>query len=344
MKHTKRLVALMLCLVTFFTAITLTSCSNNVPDDTTEDTELTVGDVVDDEGNEMVSGKVYAMAKTMSFSAPSMLSNTARAGITLEATVLPLTATNRKVDWSVSWLDSGSGNASDYITVTPQSDGSNIATVTCNKAFSSRIVITVTSRDNPDAKASCTVDYKKRLTSYNLSFFGTSKSVSPLGTASVSLSSSNQSVYGSGVPTATYGTGTVAGDNVSLGSVIAFDPSGMANMLKNYYTSTVRPTLPLAMQTAIDGNIDSYVYACGEMTAKMAINATGTTFKEMVTPLVQLAIFSRTQDYFTSLISSTPIAKIRLGDKNDESSWGEISIYISDGVFSVALNDEALVV
>lgn len=57
---------------------------------------------------------------------------------TLTATVLPLTAPDRRVDWSVEWLYNAEGEnavASDYVQVIPTEDGSLIAEVRCYKAF-----------------------------------------------------------------------------------------------------------------------------------------------------------------------------------------------------------------
>ena len=57
---------------------------------------------------------------------------------TLTATVLPADAPNKAVDWSIAWADGdsrASENISDYITVTPASDGALTATVTCKKSF-----------------------------------------------------------------------------------------------------------------------------------------------------------------------------------------------------------------
>lgn len=57
---------------------------------------------------------------------------------TLTAVVLPEDAPNKAVDWSIAWADGdsrASENISDYITVTPASDGALTATVTCKKSF-----------------------------------------------------------------------------------------------------------------------------------------------------------------------------------------------------------------
>ena len=90
------------------------------------------------------------------------------APVTLSATVLPETATDKTVDWAVAFVNPSSEWASgktvtDYVTVTPSSDGAATATVQCLEDFGEQIVVTVTSRDNPEATAQCTVDFAKRI-------------------------------------------------------------------------------------------------------------------------------------------------------------------------------------
>lgn len=85
---------------------------------------------------------------------------------TITATLLPEGATG-EVDWAVAWQNAESTWASgkaitDYVTVTPTSDGALTATVTALKAFGEKVVITVTSRSNPQAQAQCVCDYAKR--------------------------------------------------------------------------------------------------------------------------------------------------------------------------------------
>ena len=78
---------------------------------------------------------------------------------TLTATVTPSTATNKLVDWEIAWGDEGkSETVTDYVTVTPASDGSTTATVACKKAFEGNIVITVTTRES-GYQATCIVTF-----------------------------------------------------------------------------------------------------------------------------------------------------------------------------------------
>ena len=141
-------------------------------DDKQEDTEQTAvneqATVVDGEGNAMVSGKTYAMPQRMVFAATAAEAVTASEGITLTATVSPETADNKAVDWGVSFVNPSSSWASgktvtDYVTVTPSSDGALTANVNCLQAFGEQIKVTVISCVNPEAKAECTLDYARRI-------------------------------------------------------------------------------------------------------------------------------------------------------------------------------------
>lgn len=96
---------------------------------------------VDGDGNEMESGKTYAMPANMIFASAAAEQTD---GITLQATITPETAENKTVDWSVSFVNPTSAwasgkTASDYVTVTPTSDGALTATVNCLKAFGSKL-------------------------------------------------------------------------------------------------------------------------------------------------------------------------------------------------------------
>ena len=60
-------------------------------------------------------------------------------------------------DTSDSWSEGKT--VTDYVTVTPTSDGALTANVECLKDFGAQVKVTVTSRDNTDVKANCLVDY-----------------------------------------------------------------------------------------------------------------------------------------------------------------------------------------
>ena len=96
------------------------------------------------------------------------ISPMAESAYQLTATITPDNATNKAVDWAVAFVEPLSEWATgktvtDYVTVTPASDGALTANVECLQAFGKQIKITVTSRDNKDIKAECTVDFAKRI-------------------------------------------------------------------------------------------------------------------------------------------------------------------------------------
>ena len=66
------------------------------------------------------------------------------------ATVTPADAPDKSVDWAVVWDENASRagmNISEYVTVVPNSDGSNVATVYCHKPFTGDFIyLTVTTR------------------------------------------------------------------------------------------------------------------------------------------------------------------------------------------------------
>lgn len=92
----------------------------------------------------------------------------AETAYTLTATITPADATNKAVDWTVAFANPSSAWANgktvtDYVTVTPESDGALTANVECLQDFGEQIIVTVTSRENDDISANCTVDYRKKV-------------------------------------------------------------------------------------------------------------------------------------------------------------------------------------
>ncbi len=120
-------------------------------------------------GLQIVNGNSHAMA--LYSAAPEVKENNV---ITqqLTAHITPADADNQRVTWSVAWQNPESEFATgktvtDYVTVTPESDGSLTATVTCLKDFGEKIVVEVRCEDvdingeHPFATAVC--DYLQRV-------------------------------------------------------------------------------------------------------------------------------------------------------------------------------------
>ena len=99
--------------------------------------------------------------------------------LTITATVSPdNSADNTGLDWSMAFKNPSSAWATgktlaDYMTLTPSGTnvaGSKTVSVKCLKPFGEQIVITATSQDNPEVKATCTADFAQRIESATLKF------------------------------------------------------------------------------------------------------------------------------------------------------------------------------
>ena len=180
-KMTKRILAIVLCALMVFTCFIVTSCS---PEDQNTDNSSTgtsnnndknivplddVPDVATMDGTPMVSNTAYAMSCSgMVFATPTAYSRTASEGITLQASVEPSFATKTAVDWSVSFANPESSWATgktvtDYVTITPISDGSLTATLECVAPFGEQIIVKVTSRENAEISDTCPLEYMRRV-------------------------------------------------------------------------------------------------------------------------------------------------------------------------------------
>ena len=144
---------------------------------------------VDENGNELENGKVHDLPKGLAFRSATSLAHGEYDAVTVKATVKPENATYKEVDWAIAWdqekitaqedvwnswwnVEGSSSELSAYLTITPTTDGSTTATVKCLKPFGVPAIITVTSRNNPNAKATCQVDFVKRIVSAEFAFSG----------------------------------------------------------------------------------------------------------------------------------------------------------------------------
>lgn len=165
------------------------------------------------------------------------ISPLAESAYTLTATITPDDASNKAVDWAVSFVNAESEWAAgktvtDYVTVTPTADGALTANVECLEAFGEQVTVTVTSRDNAEATASCTVDYAKRMTDATVTLTGDNalagqpnvvvNSGSSVGIIRSSFVADNVGYNSSISPT--YSVGTVD-DDFTESVVLRFHPS-----------------------------------------------------------------------------------------------------------------------
>lgn len=95
--------------------------------------------IVTDDGSD--KGEVVNQTRVLLSSTPFALSSTDERGVNtvskkITATVLPVDAPDKSVDWSIEWCIPIEGElVTDYLTVTPDSDGSLTATITAYKGF-----------------------------------------------------------------------------------------------------------------------------------------------------------------------------------------------------------------
>ena len=135
------------------------------------------GAVIDTEIGNSPSMRLTATRLMSSEYEANGVSAQAESAYTLTATITPADAANKKLNWTVTFKNASSTWATgktvtDYVTVTPSSDGALTAVVENKAAFGEQILVKATSRDNANATASCTVDYNQKVTGYAFTLDG----------------------------------------------------------------------------------------------------------------------------------------------------------------------------
>lgn len=145
----KKFLTIILTVIIAVGAVFVVGCSSEQPSNTTSNNENAL----------RVQSVRMSMASPMTVTGSD---GTQYIEKSLTATVLPSTAPNRKVDFSVMWGENASRASepiSDYITVVQESDGSATAKVRCHKSFGDdKIIIKVITRDGGFTDI-CTVSF-----------------------------------------------------------------------------------------------------------------------------------------------------------------------------------------
>ena len=146
-------IAVLLALTLIGAAVFVFGKGDDTPADTETETTSPEGeapavlklDTVSTEGVSLSFMKLSAPAAPMMKAASGAYLSTQ-----VTATVLPADAPDKTVDWSVEWASDATRAGSEvenYVTVVPNSDGSNVATVYCHQAFTGDFIyIKVTTR------------------------------------------------------------------------------------------------------------------------------------------------------------------------------------------------------
>lgn len=247
----------------------------------------------------------------------------------LTATITPENAANKAVDWSVSFVNPDSEWATgktvtDYVTVTPTSDGALTANVACYQAFGEQIKVTVMSRDNPEATATCLVDYAERVSGYTLTLSNGGVTISSsdpeytvTGNSSVSISK--------GEYTKTVGT---IEENFTGAYVIRGNASFAANMSSIGVNATVKQVSGSVVPVGED--IFTLLYQLSPQG--------GTPFPSM----------NQLMDYANSH-TDIPFAEVYVHLEGEHSDYTcTFSLYGSSGIFtyeveSVSLNQSQII-
>ncbi|MDE5721717.1 MAG: hypothetical protein K2I30_03120 [Clostridia bacterium] len=228
----------------------------------------------DENGNKMDNSTVYNLPKAMSFSAVALAANPTGITVNVTASVEPSTATNKAVDWSVMWADStNTANVTDYVTVTPASNGSTTATVTCYKAFTGDILVVVTTREG-GYTADCVVTFVGKPTSLTLTSVNANKSGDKYGlgvgtTYDFNINLTN-AINAVGAAYKDYSVAVVATGDLTVGTYES-DPRGsktwyttkaakLSDYVNDIITCTVEgETLHVTINKSIEGYYSSMV-------------------------------------------------------------------------------------
>ena len=296
----------------------------------TEQTEETADNGGAINGESVGSGVKVMSAKIAPENyAANGVSAQAETAYTLTATVLPEKASNKAVDWAVSFVNPSSAWATgktvtDYVTVTPTADGALTANVECLQAFGEQIKVTVTSRNNADATATCLVDYAERVSGYTLTLSNGGVTISSsdpeytvTGNSSVSISK--------GEYTKTVGT---VEENFTGTYVIRGNASFAANMSSIGVNATVKQVSGSVVPVGED--IFTLLYQLSPQG--------GTPFPSM----------NQLMDYANSH-TDIPFAEVYVHLEGEHSDYTcTFSLYGSSGIFtyeveSVSLNQSQII-
>ena len=148
---------------------------NNIVNRGQNEQENVIPDIPNDNnGGAIVSGsensgiKLYSAEIPFSAYEVNGVSPLADTAFVLTASIAPLDADNKQVDYSIAWKNPSSDwangkNIQDYLALAQSADGALTATLACAQAFGEQAIITVVARGAENVKATATVDYRKKL-------------------------------------------------------------------------------------------------------------------------------------------------------------------------------------
>ncbi|MGN0817704.1 MAG: hypothetical protein ACI4L9_01930 [Candidatus Coproplasma sp.] len=144
--------------------------NENTDDGGNSENEGTSNLVISESGNNNGISLVSAVLPASAYAANGISEN-AESAYLISATITPDNTDNKQVDFTVAWATSCDKNILDYLVVSQTSDGSTTATISCLQPFDTQAVLTVTSRSSSSAKATATLDYRKKIASITDNIF-----------------------------------------------------------------------------------------------------------------------------------------------------------------------------
>lgn len=81
---------------------------------------------------------------------------------------------SRGVTWEIAWKSEKSDPVSNYVQMETTE---NTATLTCLKSFSTQIIVTARAKSDPEKTATCTLNYARTLTGYDVKLFDSEQTI-----------------------------------------------------------------------------------------------------------------------------------------------------------------------
>lgn len=300
-------------------------------DETAENGGALIGESVGN-GVKVLSTKIA----TADYSAYG-ISPMAETAYQLTATITPSDATVKTVDWTIAFKNPSSSWATgktvtDYVTVTPTSDGSLTANVECLQAFGEQIKVTVTSRQNTEATASCTVDYAQKLESTFVTFKANS---SLSGDKDIVL---NEIYDGSPDDWVVFDCFLSASSSNKKTPVLTYNSSDVYTLAEEYTTTiSITPSQALvqANPSVVKGSYDATNGFCPNQEFLNTI--LGESFATNSGKILQMATF-----FEICAVSDAIKVIVTTSCKYSENVVSEFSIAFSSDSVGVAVNDVSL--
>ena len=162
-----------------------------------KDNQFAINEQIDGETPVVPDNNPDRSVQKVSFAAMSV-SREISEGVTKQVTasIEPADAENKAVDWSIDWIGDISEDISQYLTISPASDGSLTCNVTCIKSFRGKAAkLTATARDG-GVSGSCLVSYEGEPSAFVINNTGASATVQSNFKSTITVPVSLTNVFG----------------------------------------------------------------------------------------------------------------------------------------------------